>query len=617
MAAPEFTRETKRTCADRVGHRCTLCDRPTVGPNTDAEKSTNIGEAAHIRGKKPGAPRYDPSMTDEDRAHISNALWACSNCHGEFDKDYQAYTVGQLEKLRLIAEHRARERLGREAPPVVPPLLQRIPQEWCHETTNDLTYVRRSSVVAQLDAWFSDDDVRTISLTGIGGVGKTSLLGHWLKNDHNRLVRDVHGLFYWSFYVEKNIDVFLARIIRFIDKLGTDVRFRLDNNDALTELEKNFARLPPIVLVLDGLEVLQHTLSEGADYGAFIDATLRDFIQLVSYARAPWLCIITSRFPITDLRAQRTARHYSLVRLDPEQGADVLYQNGVLGTQQARANVSDYLNGHALALRIFAASLPRSERTQPLQHLSRVFAGIGNSNDFLDKLLRLLEFYSATLDALQHAVLRALSIFRSPVAQRAVNALVPKIIKHVGQEGDTTERTIAQQLDRLRVTGLVIRDGSLSAPVYACHPIVRDYFRQSLLGQREASGAAINLLVSRPDDLGLQGATNLEPLLLACEALLMSGSIGAAVEIFSTRLQRGEAFLSRGLPKEGKRTYDAFVRYVPDDWQSHYTNLLGLDRIYFRTGAVLFDVLLGEYADARRTIATQLSASQGTRRAAT
>ena len=154
MAGPEFSNTTKKLLADRVGNRCSICDTPTTGPNRDPRKATILGEAAHIRGKKPAAPRYDPGMTDAERSDSSNGLWACGNCHGRFDKDYLEYSVEMLLEMRQRAENRARERQCRIVETSTSPVLDRIPQRWCHETTNDRTYVRRASAVGQLNAWF-------------------------------------------------------------------------------------------------------------------------------------------------------------------------------------------------------------------------------------------------------------------------------------------------------------------------------------------------------------------------------------------------------------------------------------------------------------------------------
>ena len=100
---------------------------------------------------------------------------------------------------------------------------------------------------------FNDQNIRAISLVGIGGVGKTSLVGHWLKTDNADLFREVEGLLYWSFYVEKDVDVFLRKVIEFIEEVGTKVEFTSDSRDPLSELERNFPKLPPLVLILDGL----------------------------------------------------------------------------------------------------------------------------------------------------------------------------------------------------------------------------------------------------------------------------------------------------------------------------------------------------------------------------
>ncbi len=625
MAGPDFDEKTKRTAAARVGNRCTICDTPTHGPNEDPKKATNLGEAAHIRGKKPDAPRYDPDMTDAERADIDNALWACRTCHGKIDKDYLLYSVETLRSIRAKAESQARERQCRLSESPVTPLLSRIPQKWCHETTNDLTYVRRAGAVSQLNAWFNEPSIRAISLIGIGGAGKTALVGHWLKVDNQDLTREVGGLFYWSFYVEKDVDQFLLALISFIEELDTSLEFKLDRTDPLGALELHFPRLPSLVLLLDGLEVLQQAVSEGRTYGTFIDAKLRDFIQLVAYAKLPWLCISTSRFSITDLDHTPNTKCLPLVRLEDEEGAEVLNQNGVLGTEEDRRKVTRYLEGHPLALRIFAASIPRELRATPNQHLRNVFDVAIPNNKFLDKLFRLLDFYAGSLEIFQRAMIQALSLFRSPIPQKTLAYIVPTLTdKFAGSMGSLGLALVAE-LGRLVISGLVIRDKRANTDVYACHPIVRDYFRSDLLSQKGAGRAAIDILTSRPDDLGIQGASNLEPLLLACEALLLSGDASAAMELFVARFKKGIVFLSGGLLTEGKRIYDAFERFAIDrpkvlaNAQETFVarRKTNFDVTHFRNGAILFNILLGELADAEQLIKVQFLQIPGSGRAPT
>lgn len=625
MAVPDFDEKTKRTAADRVGNRCTICDKPTHGPNEDPKKATNLGEAAHIRGKRRGAPRYDSGMTDVERADIDNALWACRNCHGRFDKDYLHYNVEALRSLRASAENRARERQCQISDSPVKPLLSRIPQKWYHETTNDHTYVRRAGTVSQLNAWFNEPSIRAISLIGIGGAGKTALVGHWLKVDNQDLIREVKGLFYWSFYVEKDVDQFLLALISFFEELDTNLEFKLDRTDPLGALELHFPKLPPLVLLLDGLEVLQQAVSEGRTYGTFIDAKLRDFIQLVAYAKLPWLCISTSRFRITDLDHTPNTKCLSLVCLENEEGAEVLNQNGVLGTEEDRRKVTRYLEGHPLALRIFAASIPRELRATPNQHLRNVFDVTIPNNRFLDKLFRLLDFYAGSLEIFQRAMIQALSLFRSPVHQQTLAYIVPTLTDKFAGSMGSLGLSLATELGRLVTSGLVIRDKRANTDVYACHPIVRDYFRNDLLSQKGAGRAAIDILTSRPDDLGIQGASNLEPLLLACEALLLSGDASAAMELYVARFKKGSVFLSGGLLTEGKRIYDAFERFAIDhpkvlaNAQETFVarRKTNFNATYFRNGAILFNILLGELADAEQLIKVQLLQKSGSGNAPT
>ncbi len=52
-------------CGERAGYRWSRpeCRRLTIGPNSDAAKSTSTGVAAHIRAAAEGGPRFDPDQT--------------------------------------------------------------------------------------------------------------------------------------------------------------------------------------------------------------------------------------------------------------------------------------------------------------------------------------------------------------------------------------------------------------------------------------------------------------------------------------------------------------------------------------------------------------------------
>lgn len=101
----EFSLQVKRILAKRAGEMCSLCKTLTGKPHTNAEKAVNLGEAAHIRGLKDDVNlRYDQTMTDKMRSHISNAIWLCSKCHKEIDSDSGRFTVDVLNKIKYDHE---------------------------------------------------------------------------------------------------------------------------------------------------------------------------------------------------------------------------------------------------------------------------------------------------------------------------------------------------------------------------------------------------------------------------------------------------------------------------------------------------------------------------------
>ncbi len=104
MTRDDFSQATKDTLAKRVNYCCSQCGQQTVGPHTDPKKSVNVGVAAHITAAAEGGPRYDSSLTPDERASAENGIWMCQN-HGKLvDNDESRYTVEQLRAMKAAAE---------------------------------------------------------------------------------------------------------------------------------------------------------------------------------------------------------------------------------------------------------------------------------------------------------------------------------------------------------------------------------------------------------------------------------------------------------------------------------------------------------------------------------
>ena len=105
MAIPrdDFPQHTKNAVALRAGHVCSFdgCGQSTAGPSEEApEAVTMIGVAAHICAAAPGGPRYDRTMTPEERSHIDNGIWLCQTHSVVIDRDEVTYTSDVLRQMK-------------------------------------------------------------------------------------------------------------------------------------------------------------------------------------------------------------------------------------------------------------------------------------------------------------------------------------------------------------------------------------------------------------------------------------------------------------------------------------------------------------------------------------
>ena len=106
VSKTDFLQKTVETLAKRVGYLCSNldCRKHTTLSHSQKDKAIVIGEAAHIKGQKPGVARYDPKLTDEEIRNIDNGIWLCRNCHKRIDADEGNYTVDLLKQWKASAE---------------------------------------------------------------------------------------------------------------------------------------------------------------------------------------------------------------------------------------------------------------------------------------------------------------------------------------------------------------------------------------------------------------------------------------------------------------------------------------------------------------------------------
>src|SRR4051794_38365349 len=102
----DFSSTTIRILAARAGYRCSnpRCKQPTSGPCLDSGASVSIGVGAHITAASPGGPRFDCSLTTEERRSVDNGIWLCQNCAKLVDNDEQRFPTDLLQVWKSRAE---------------------------------------------------------------------------------------------------------------------------------------------------------------------------------------------------------------------------------------------------------------------------------------------------------------------------------------------------------------------------------------------------------------------------------------------------------------------------------------------------------------------------------
>ncbi len=126
MPRDDFPQKLKDVICKRAVYECSNpdCDNLCIGPTeTNTNEVNFFGKVAHITAASDGGPRYDPTLTSEQRKSAENAIFLCSNCADMIDKNQGVdYSKDLLLKWKEDHEKKKRDRISSQNP------LKKVPE---------------------------------------------------------------------------------------------------------------------------------------------------------------------------------------------------------------------------------------------------------------------------------------------------------------------------------------------------------------------------------------------------------------------------------------------------------------------------------------------------------
>ena len=407
----------------------------------------------------------------------------------------------------------------------------------------------REEDIAFLDEAWANQRINVVTIVAWAGVGKSTLVNHWLRGMAAEDYRSAQLVFGWSFYRQgtsggtSSADEFLDAALAWFGDPDPRIGAAWEKGERLAKLISHRRTL----LVLDGLEPLQNP--PGPQEGRLREPSLQALLKELA-AFNTGLCMITTRLPVADIadHERTSAPRRDLEHLSSDAGANLLRTLGARGDQAELRSASDEFDGHCLALTLLGSYLTdaydgdihcRREVSEHLSHDVRQGAHARN----------VMESYQTWFgEGPELSVLRILGLFDRPADEKALKCLlnppaIPGLTEALTNLSPTEWRTIVARLRRAR---LLAAEDPHNPGQLDTHPLVREYFGEQLQSQRTEAWKECNkrlyhyyrtLAPELPENF-----REMEPLFLAVMCGCNAGLFHEALhEVYIPRIQRGNA----------------------------------------------------------------------------
>ncbi len=431
----------------------------------------------------------------------------------------------------------------------------------------------REEDIAFLDEAWSNQHVHIVTIVAWAGVGKSTLVNHWLARMAVENYRSAQLVFGWSFYRQgssggtSSADQFLDAALTWFGDVDPRLGTAWEKGERLAKLISHRRTL----LVLDGLEPLQNP--PGPEEGRLRDPSLQALLRELAAFNAG-LCVITTRLPIADLadHEHTSAPCRELEQLSSDAGAKLLRALGVKGDEAELRSASGEFSGHCLALTLLGSYLGDAYsgdircRKEVSEHLSHDVRQGAHAR-------KVMESYQTWLgEGPEVSILRMLGLFDRPADEKALEALlkrpaIPGLTESLADLSQSQRRTI---LTKLRRAKLLAGEDPHNPGSLDTHPLVREYFGEQLRSQRADAWKECNrrlfhyyrtLAPQLPDSF-----REMEPLFLAvicgCNAGLFRDALQ---EVYLPRIQRGDASFAANILGARGALLSVLVHFFEDE----------------------------------------------------
>ncbi len=407
----------------------------------------------------------------------------------------------------------------------------------------------REEDVAFLDDAWANQHSNVLTIVAWAGVGKSTLVNHWLRGMAAENYRSGELVFGWSFYRQgtsggtSSADEFVDATLGWFGDPDPRLGTAWEKGERLAKLVAHRRTL----LVLDGLEPLQNP--PGPQEGRLREPSLQALLrELAAFNKG--LCVITTRTPVADIADHEgsSALRRDLEQLSSDAGAKLLRALGVKGDEAELRSVSDEFSGHCLALTLLGSYLTDAY-SGDIRCRGDVSGHLGHDVRQGAHARRVMESYQTWFgEGPELSVLRMLGLFDRPAEEKAFEALLKSPAIPGLTESLTDLRPAAWQtiLAKLRRARLLAREDPNNPGQLDMHPLVREYFGEQLRSQQTDAWKECNRrLYHYYQTLAPQlpnSFREMEPLFSAVICGCNAGLFREALhEVYIPRIQRGDA----------------------------------------------------------------------------